>query len=358
MNKFSLQDYLTLLLCPSLGPKTLSKWLAAHVHAIESRHDLDYTLLNESHQAYFAAPPHALINRYMVEIDAKQIQWVGLFDEAYPTRLKEISAPPLILFYFGDVSLLQAPQLAIVGTRNPTVSGKETAYEFAFRCAEAGLTITSGLALGVDTSAHQGALAAKCKTVAVLGTGVDVIYPKRNQSLYRDIIGAGLVVSEFLPGTVPKPEHFPRRNRIVSGLSLGTLVVEAEIKSGSLITARYALEQNREVFAVPGSIRNSMAQGCHYLIKQGAKLCENAEDILSEFALFYENRLYINVEPTKKIVEACPVLNCLGYEATSIDALQLRTQWPIEELTARLLDLELEDKVAKVAEGYMKVARG
>lgn len=356
MNKFSFQEYLTLMLCPGLGPASIIKLVKRY--DIPSLLASDVVELNDAQRDYFRRPPHTLIEHYGELMEQKQFQWLGLFESDYPALLREISTPPLIVFYQGDKTLLNTPQLAIVGTRNPSVTGRELAYSLAAECANAGFTITSGLALGVDAAAHQGALAVGGPSIAVLGTGIDVVYPKRNSALFAQLKEQGLVVSEFLPGTAPKPEHFPRRNRVVSGLSLGTLVIEAEIKSGSLITAKYALDQNREVFAVPSSIHNPMAKGCHFLIKQGAKLCESSEDILTEFPLFAKNSLYVKEEHSLQFVEDCPVLNCLGYEATSVEALQQRTQWPIESLMARLLDLELEDKVAKVQEGYMKVARG
>lgn len=356
MDKLSLHDYLTLLLCPGLGAASVSKLVTRHT--LKAILTAQIEELNDVQRRYFKHPPEAIIGRYCETLMQKNIHWLGLFDNGYPNLLKEISTPPLMLFYQGDKTLLNTPQLAIVGTRNPSVTGRELAYSLASESAIAGLTITSGLALGIDTAAHQGALSVGKPTIAVLGTGLDVVYPKRNAGLFAQIKEQGLIISEFLPGTVAKPEHFPRRNRVVSGLSLGTLVVEAEIKSGSLITAKYALEQNREVFAVPSSVHNPMAKGCHFLIKQGAKLCECSEDILTEFPLFAKNSLYVKEEHSTQPVEDCPVLNCLGYEATSVDTLQQRTQWPIETLMARLLDLELEDKIAKVQEGYMKVARG
>ncbi|CCQ10672.1 Rossmann fold nucleotide-binding protein Smf possibly involved in DNA uptake [Pseudoalteromonas luteoviolacea B = ATCC 29581] len=355
---FLLSHYLVFSFCPGFGARALCE--------LQQRYSLDdifalrfdFTCLTDAQRHYFDSIPEQKIQRTIERLAHLKIDWVGLFDPDYPRQLREISSPPLVLYYRGNANLLNAPQLAIVGTRNPTLDGKRIAYELSAQCAQSGLVITSGMALGIDACAHEGALNAEQGTVAVLGTGVDEIYPKRNRFLYDKIVERGLIVSEFLPSTKAKPEHFPRRNRIVSGLSLGTLVVEAEIKSGSLITAKYALEQNREVFAVPSSVRNPMAKGCHLLIKQGAKLVECDEDILSEFALFSKNQLYIKKEADEINAEVCPVLNNIGFDVVSLDTLQLRTQWPIDALTARLLDLELEDKVAKVMDGYVKVARG
>ena len=198
-----------------------------------------------------------------------------LHDARYPELLKQIADPPSILFVQGDVSLLAKWQIALVGSRNPSASGRDTAYEFSRYLAQDGITINSGLAMGIDAASHQGALAAGGKTIAVIGTGLDRVYPAKHRELAHEIASTGAIVSEFALGTSPRAENFPRRNRIISGLSLGTVVVEAAVKSGSLITARMAMEQGREVFAIPGSIHNPLARGCHQLIRQGAKLVEN-----------------------------------------------------------------------------------
>ena len=207
---------------------------------------------------------------------------ISYFCDTYPPLLKEIASPPLLLFCEGDTELLSTPQLAIVGCRNPSISGRETARQLACELASCGLTITSGLACGIDGQAHVGALQANGATVGVLGSGLNRIYPRQHRQLALELRDKGLVVSEFWPDTPPVAHNFPRRNRIVSGLSLGVLVVEAARRSGSLITARLAAEQGREVFAIPGSINNRLSQGCHYLIQQGAKLIETTADILDE----------------------------------------------------------------------------
>ncbi len=205
-------------------------------------------------------------------------------DARYPQRLREIGSAPPLLFCIGDVGLLEAPQLAIVGARSATAQGIENARAFAEALSHRGLVITSGLALGIDGAAHRGALAAGGGTIALCGTGLDRVYPSQHRDLAHAIGGHGLLVSEFLPGTPPKADHFPRRNRLISGLALGVLVVEAARESGSLITARLAGEQGREVFAIPGSIHNPLARGCHQLIRQGAKLVETVDDIFEELA--------------------------------------------------------------------------
>ncbi|HZR35908.1 MAG TPA: DNA-processing protein DprA, partial [Nevskia sp.] len=205
-------------------------------------------------------------------------------DPRYPPLLAQIAQPPLLLFTLGDAALLRLPQLAIVGARSASAQGAENAQAFATELARRGISVTSGLALGIDAAAHRGALAADGYTIAVCGNGLDRIYPSRNRELAHAIAARGLLVSEFPVGVAPLPEHFPRRNRIISGLALGTLVVEAARESGSLITARLAVEQGREVFAIPGSIHNPLARGCHSLIREGAKLVETVDDILAELA--------------------------------------------------------------------------
>ncbi len=226
-------------------------------------------------------------NWYLVE---KDIQWLTqqshhlltLYDPNYPQILREIYDPPPLLFVKGDYSLLSSRQLAIVGTRRSTNEGKQIAWEFANALSHQGFSITSGMALGIDGASHWGALAATGKTIAVLGQGLDKIYPPQHQMLAKKIVQTGVLVSEFTPDTPIKREHFLRRNRIISGLSLGTLLIETPERSGALSTARCAIEQGREVFAVPGSIQNPLTKGCHQLIKDGAKLVEKLEDIIEE----------------------------------------------------------------------------
>ncbi len=271
---------------------------------------------------------------------------LALNDERYPKHLKEISAPPLALFYQGDVRVLAQPQLAIVGARAATPQGLESAKGFAGELVKRGLVVTSGLALGIDGAAHRGALEAKGKTVAVCATGLDRVYPARHRTLAHEIAGSGVLVSEFPPGTPPLPEHFPRRNRIISGLSLGVLVVEAATESGSLITARLALEQGREVFAVPGSIHAPTSRGCHALIRQGAKLTETVADILEELGGFVHDETDFaatDVSPQPKLEPMQQrVLEALGFDAASFDVLVERTRLPLENLGSALLALELQ----------------
>ncbi|MCU4675879.1 DNA-processing protein DprA [Catenovulum sp. 2E275] len=282
--------------------------------------------------------------------------------ELYPELLKQISSPPLILYAIGDITLLNQPQIALVGSRHASHYGQDNAFQFAKALARHNLVVTSGFAAGIDGHAHRGALDGDGKTIAVLGTGPDVIYPKRNQALYQQILEQGLMISEFMPGTQARAQHFPRRNRIISGLSYGVLVVEAALQSGSLITAKYALEQNREVFAIPGSIHDPRSKGCHQLIQQGAKLVQVIDDLIEElpqvaktmnFSLFSQN-----IEKnTKENFTSHELLVNLDYEVTSIDELVERTQQPVDLVLSQLLDLELQGLIAATSGGYIRLRR-
>jgi DNA processing protein len=275
-------------------------------------------------------------------------------DPRYPPLLAQIAQAPLLLFTVGDTELLRLPQLAIVGARSASAQGSENAQAFATELARRGFSITSGLALGIDAAAHRGALAADGFTIAVCGNGLDRVYPSRNRELAHAIAARGLLVSEFPVGVAPLPEHFPRRNRIISGLALGTLVVEAARESGSLITARLAAEQGREVFAIPGSIHNPLARGCHSLIREGAKLVETVDDILAELAPQLPAARAAMAHGTKPAGEeeapADPdqarVLQALGFETLALDHLVARLGLPVERVSAALLGLELAGQVA------------
>lgn len=282
---------------------------------------------------------------------------ITLHDSLYPELLKQISDPPSLLFVQGDVALLSQWQIAMVGSRNPSASGRDTAYEFAKYMAQGGLTITSGLAMGIDAAAHQGALSAKGKTIAVIGTGLDRVYPAKHRDLAHDIASTGALVSEFALGTAPRAENFPRRNRIISGLSLGTLVVEAALQSGSLITARMALEQGREVFAIPGSIHNPLAKGCHQLIRDGAKLVETAHDILEELGplagIQGEDKINADFVESNIILDDDYqlLLNQLGYDPMQIDLLIERCGLTADVVSSMLLLLELQGQVESLPGG-------
>ncbi|MGQ0701349.1 MAG: DNA-processing protein DprA [Panacagrimonas sp.] len=276
-------------------------------------------------------------------------------DPRYPQRLREITHAPPALFYRGDIELLGLPQIAIVGSRNATPQGLETAEGFAAELARRGLVVTSGLALGIDGAAHRGALSASGHTIAVCATGLDRVYPARHRTLAEEIDRTGLLVSEFAPGTSPRPEHFPRRNRLISGLALGVLVVEAARESGSLITARLAAEQGREVFAIPGSIHNLMARGCHQLIRQGAKLAETVDDILEEIGSqvgeWLRESSVRSPERASEPHRHQQVLDALGDEPQSVDRLVEKLGLSVEVLSTSLLELELEGLVATAPGG-------
>lgn len=290
---------------------------------------------------------------------------VSFENEKYPPLLKQIYDPPLVLFVKGNVDNLIKNQIAVVGSRNASIQGRETAQRFAQELTQHGAVITSGLALGIDAAAHKGALAVCAPTIAVIATGIDKVYPSRHKILVQKILASdGTIVSEFIPGTPPKTGHFPKRNRIISGMSHGVLVVEAEVKSGSLITARSALEQNREVFAIPGSIYHQNALGCHWLIKQGAKLVDQVADIKEEMEFLHENSLNLSrnkekVKESKKssIQDLCndPLLASVGYEITPVDIVVSRCKLPTDVVLTRLTMLELRGLVSAVPGGYLKI---
>jgi DNA processing protein len=271
---------------------------------------------------------------------------LALGDADYPARLLESPDPPLLLYLEGRrEQLRRLDGFAVVGSRHPTPQGRDHALHFGAELAAAGYAVVSGLAMGIDGEAHRGALQ-QGASWAVLGSGLDVIHPRSHRALAEQLRESGLLISEHPPGTEPLPAHFPVRNRVIAGLSLGVLVVEAAEQSGSLITARLALEANREVFALPGSIRSPQSRGCHLLIQQGAKLVQDLGDMLPE----------LPPPPPTPPEAADPLLDALGYEPCSLDALQARSGWPAERLLARLLDLELEGRVRRVSGGRFERA--
>lgn len=270
----------------------------------------------------------------------------------FPKQLFDIGEFPILLYYKGRTELLRRPALAIVGSRNATPGGLRTAEEFAAAASASGLTVVSGLALGIDAAAHRGALSAGAEagsTIAVVGTGIDRIYPARNQALARRIAEEGGILSEFPLETPALRRNFPQRNRLISGLSLGVLVVEATLDSGSLITARCAGEQGREVFAIPGSIHSPFSKGCHKLIREGAKLVETARDVLDELGL------PATIEPLSKKEEdhgsRATVLRALGFDPVTPDELVARLEWPVERVMTHLLELEMSGKIARMQSG-------
>lgn len=328
--------------------------------------------------AYLNQPDWDAVQKDLAWLAGPDRHALTLSDARYPPLLRETGGAPPLLFVHGDAELLARAQIAIVGSRNPTPQGAQTAAEFAQHLAACGLVITSGLALGIDAAAHRGALQAGGYTVAVVGTGLDRVYPARHRALAHEIAGRGALVSEFPIGTPALPDNFPRRNRIISGLALGTLVVEAAARSGSLITARLAAEQGREVFAIPGSIHNPLARGCHKLIRDGAKLVETARDVLEELGeepkvelkgpLAGHNAMALAANslhqehgaPSERLSrEALKVLECLSFDHVSTDILIERSGLTPETVSSMLLVLELQGYVAPVAGGlYTRVKKG
>jgi DNA processing protein len=291
-------------------------------------------------------------------LEKENTHLVTLADDAYPKQLLEISNPPALLYAIGNLNWLNHPTIAMVGSRSATLQGEKNAEEFAESLCNQGFCIVSGMAIGIDGAAHRGALKANGATIAVAGTGLDIVYPARHRDLAHQIAERGLIISEFPLGTPSKSENFPRRNRIISGLSLGCLVVEANIDSGSLITARLATEQGREVFAIPGSIHSPVAKGCHQLIKQGAKLVENTQDILEEINWAEVKAIHKSISPSglmthsgKDTLEASIVLSSMGFDPIDFHTLQTLTALTTEALSAMLILLELDDKVTVLSGG-------
>jgi DNA processing protein len=323
--------------------------------------------LAPSARQFLASPDAAAIDADLEWIQANDATLIPCTSPAYPQSLAHTCRAPAVLYVLGDADVLRLPQLAMVGSRSPTASGRETARSFAEFFARAGIAITSGLALGIDAASHEGALLAPHGiTIAVCGTGLDVIYPRRNAALARRIRERGAIVSEFPPRTPPLPPHFPQRNRIISGLSFGTLVVEAARGSGSLITAQHALEQGREVFAIPGSIHNPLSRGCHKLIRQGAKLVEDAADVLSEVRNFLPPQSLGRAPGTRADVAGTRpaldkdyeiLLDALGFEPANIDVLVARTGIPGESVQSMLLMLELQGRVEPHAGGRFALTK-
>ncbi|MDH4107382.1 MAG: DNA-processing protein DprA [Gammaproteobacteria bacterium] len=301
----------------------------------------------------------------MTDDDRQLRDWLGrgrhflitAESDDYPELLRELGDNPAALYVDGDRDVLQLPAIAIVGSRNPTRGGTSNAYEFARHLARSGFVIVSGLAQGIDTAAHQGALDVGGRTIAVLGHGMDSVYPASNRELAGRIAASGALVTEFPLGTPPRRENFPARNRIISGLSLGTLVVEAARRSGSLITARLAGEQGREVFALPGSIHNPLAKGCHQLIRQGAKLVESVDDILSELRPLATHLMQNQADDAASSERPARdqqyqlLLDALAYDPASAEELASRSGLTIGQVSSMLLILELEGEVESLPGG-------
>ncbi|WP_242472573.1 DNA-processing protein DprA [Ectothiorhodospira mobilis] len=352
---------------PGLGPATFLRLTAAHGDpravleagpAAWREQGLDDTAI-----AFLEGPTPEGVLRDLEWAEDPQHHILTLEDPGYPPRLRAIAAAPPVLYVVGDPRVLHWPLLAVVGSRHPTPGGRDTAHAFSAHLARSGLVIASGLAEGIDAAAHGGALEAGGLTVAVTGTGPDRVYPAGHRDLARRIAAEGALVTELPVGTPVRREHFPRRNRILSGLAVGTLVVEAAHRSGSLITARYAAEQGREVFAIPGSIHNPMARGCHRLIRQGAKLVETADDILEELGpqIFIPreeegpspgNEADASVVPGEAPdAEHAALLEAMGHDPVAVDQLVERTGLTAGAVSSMLLLMELRGQVASLSGG-------
>jgi len=372
-----LNAWLRLTLTPGVGNDSARRLLAAFgsAQAVFEQSELALRQVTSEHlsRKLLQAPP-ALADQLQTTLDwlasGEQRQIVTLGDTGYPPALLDIEDPPLMLYMMGTLAVraqaaiktaastgteIPAPQLAIVGSRNPTPQGEVNARQFARCFGESGLCIVSGLALGIDGAAHDGAMLGGGDTIAVVGTGLDRVYPKKHLALAHRIAQQGMLISEFPLGTPPLTANFPRRNRIISGLSQGILVVEAALQSGSLITARLAAEQGKEVFAIPGSIHSPQSRGCHALIKQGAKLVETAQDVLEELKLpWRQTAENTNGSEGKEVAADAALLSALGFDVVSLDALQARTGLATAQLQAQLLALELDGHISRLPGGLFQ----
>lgn len=351
-----------LLLTRGIGPVTARKLLATFgsAEAIfqQSHFILNQVISQKEAQALLTLPKQyeencEKLHHWLQQSQTHHVLYLG--HPRYPKTLLETPDPPLLLFANGSLDLLQQPALAIVGSRNPTPQGKETAQDFAKTLSRQHITIVSGLALGIDGAAQQAALRESGSTIAILGTGIDRVYPASHHALTHEIAEKGLLLSEYPLGTSPAPHNFPKRNRIIAGLALGTLVVEATIHSGSLITAKTTAEIGREVFAIPGSIHNPQSKGCHWLIKQGAKLVETAQEIIEELHITHFPIPPQNLETTEnKAIQTTTaptpqaILDAIGQGPTSFDAIQQRTGLTTATLQTELLTLELNQHIARL----------
>lgn len=377
MRSAELRSWLRLLRTPGIGPASFQRLVEALGGAdrigLAGQPELRRAGFNEDLVRAWQAVAEADLERDLQWLAQAGRRILCLHDPEYPRQLREIAQPPPLLFVQGDPDLLALPQIAVVGARSATPQGLENAQAFAAELARRGFVISSGLALGIDGAAHRGALQVRGGTVAVCATGLDRVYPARHQALAREIAAQGTLVSEFPIGVPALAENFPRRNRIISGLSMGVLVVEAARESGSLITARLALEQGREVFAIPGSIHNPMARGCHALIRQGAKLVETVDDVLEELgpllsrhpgrrapapAVSAPSSAASHAAASVDDPVQAEILRVLGDETLTLDALAARTGHPVAALQVALTGLELSDRIAVAPGGrYQRVRR-
>lgn len=357
-----LQCLLALLRAPTLGPGTLGKLLlkmAAPASIFElPAQDLKEFGLQARAIEYIQNPQWSVVEGDLRWLEQEGNHLITLSSQHYPDLLKQIYDPPVALFVRGNPEVLESIQVAIVGSRNPTPDGRRLARDFAKHLAVSGFTITSGLALGIDSHSHMGALDTDGHTIAVLGNGLNTVYPASNRKLAESVLERGALVSELPLDFRPIPANFPRRNRIISGMSTGVLVVEAALKSGSLITARCAMEQGRDVFAIPGSIHNPLARGCHSLIRDGAKLVEKMQDIIEELrpmaaAVGCSDNQSIQTQQLRKRldVDAKLLLDNIGYQPASVDYLVDATGLTVNAIARTLLNLELDGLIESLPGG-------
>ncbi len=354
--------WLRLLETPKVGRESARRLLAAFGSpqaVFEASESAIGAVLSKAQTQALITPPSNLAVLHQRSLDwlheVPKRYVITLGSPQYPPLLLASNDPPLMLYAQGRLELLTAPCISMVGSRNPTRQGSDHAQAFAESFSQLGYTVVSGLALGIDGAAHEGALKGSGSTVAVIGTGLDRVYPKSHLKLAHQIAEKGVMLSEYPLGTPPVAQNFPVRNRIIAGLSLGTLVVEATLQSGSLITARLASECGREVFAIPGSIHSPQARGCHALIRQGAKLVETAQDVIQELLPMLAQAPVVVAEQVCESAaketpsKADPILEALGFDPVTLDALVARTGWSAQALNIRLLELELSGEVARLA---------
>ncbi len=351
-----LKYWLALVRTPGVGSQTVQR-LLEHFQPEQifqaSRANLTGLGISEKKVEALLNPPWDLVEQDLEWLKQDNNHALTLDDAEYPVQLKEIGDPPPVLFVKGNSALLNAPQIAMVGSRNPSSVGVKIALEFAQALAGTGFVVTSGMALGIDAASHQGALLAGGATIAVVGTGLDRVYPACHKQLATDIVARGALISEFPLGTKAKAGHFPKRNRIISGLCQGLLVVEAAQQSGSLITARMALEQNREVFAIPGSIYNPLARGCNALIREGAKLVETVDDIFEELGQYNQSYKVVKsqISQTTLDLEQQNLLKLIPFSPIAVDILVQDSGYSVEAISSMLLVLELQGYIAAAAGG-------
>jgi DNA processing protein len=349
----SLEAWLKLSQIPGLGNQGLKRLLQifgspeAITHSSIS--ELSRVVKPVVAEAISLADDLHYLSQVAIWLEDSNNRIITIDDADYPQSLLNSDDPPFLLYIKGRVDLLNKPALAIVGSRNASAQGIRNAEAFAQAVSDAGMCVISGLAHGIDAAAHKGGLKGVASSIAIVGTGLDKVYPSANLELARNLAQNGSIISEFPLGTPPLAANFPRRNRIISGMCMGCLVVEASLQSGSLITARLALEQNREVFAIPGSIHSPQSKGCHALIKQGAKLVENAKDILEEFHQF------VSISSNSEYFDH-PIFTHLGFESVDLDTLCQRSGLTIDALSAILLELEIEGRIATLPGGlYQRI---